>query len=192
MAKKENNDYKNFLMCELLKELSLSLKKAKRFGDFTHSYKPFYDKYINDDEALYNLLYYPLRKDTFRIGDKKFMLHVRPFWRILADKFTLVDKIAIVSTMLKENDGKTTYPSITNSEVLEAYVTHEVSKLDKSKIYANELEYSFLFGLVFAIIAFLLITSLLALVFTSTIALEFSLVILVILLVLKFDLNYFF
>ena len=94
--------------------------------------------------------------------------------------------------MLKENDGKTTYPSITNSEVLEAYVTHEVSKLDKSKIYANELEYSFLFGLIFAIIAFLLITSLLALVFTSTIALEFSLVILVILLVLKFDLNYFF
>ena len=187
MAEKKNNGK----MYELLKELSLSLKKAKRFGDFMHSYKPFYEKYINDDEALYNLLFFSHR-DIFEIGNKKFILHPRAFWRIITDKFTLVDKIAVVSTMLKENDGKTTYPSITNSEVLEAYVTHEVSKLDKSKIYANELEYSFLFGLIFAIIAFLLITSLLALVFTSTIALEFSLVILVILLVLKFDLNYFF
>ena len=186
MAKKKNNDK----MYELLKELSLSLKKAKRFGDFMHSYKPFYDKYINDDEALYNLLFYRSHRDIFEIGNKKFILHPRAFWKIITDKFTLVDKIAVVNTMLKENGGETTAPSITRSEVLEAYVTHEVSKLDKSKIYANELEYSFLFGLIFTIIAFLFMTSILALVFTSIIALDFSLVILLILLALKFDFIY--
>ena len=163
----KTNQPKESLYSKLFKDVALSVKKRKEFGDFINTFQS--PKYFiaNDEHWLHYVHASNGRRITLHIGDVALIHHPRCFTKEYSNG--ILNRLVILYfTLLRKKD--TTYDS---RKVLE-YYAHDQFSSQGRKIYPNELVFSITFGALFAALGMVLTLSLAAFFFSCGVSLIYS------------------
>lgn len=138
------------LYTELFKDVSVSLKKRKQFGDYIYSFLSPKHFLENDENWLQYIRAYNGRRMCLKIGDAMLFTyprcHSKEFFGSILNRLILLN-----FTVLRKKDS-----NYEVRKVLECYAKDQFTK-DGRKVYPTELFFSFLFGTIFAIIGMALL-----------------------------------
>lgn len=131
------------LYSKLFKDVSLSLKRKKRFGDYIYSFHSPQFFLANDDNWIQYVRARNGRRTPIHIGDT--ILFTYP--RCHSKEFfgSILNRLIILNfTTLRKRDS-----NFELREVLQSYAEDQFPEENK-KVYPNELVFSFLIGIIFA------------------------------------------
>ena len=166
-------------MYGLMKDLSLSLKRHKKFGSYIYSFFSL-ERYVKNEHEWEEVMWnYRRRFYSIIIGNDVIMptFPTSNVYGYSASSYCnslknegLLGKILILFYLLKRKNES----NFLHQHVLEAFVVDEVAKIKDRKIYPNELVFIFLFGTIGASISLVVISFLLCLLFSTTVGLTFT------------------
>ena len=180
-------------MLKLMKDLSLSLKRHKKFGSFIYGFLSL-EKYVKNEHEWRALIWGNRNRNyPILVGDDVIM-HSLPYVSsgvntqlTYAEHFKnggMIYKLIILYLLLRYYRCKDT--KLSQREILGYFASNEVAKMKKErKIYPNEFVFKFLFGTIAASICIILIATIVSVFFSPNIGLVFTLFILVMLVIAR-------